>query len=72
MYIRNFIKLGSSEGGGKEMMDIQVGRKKTESEIIRKEYNKFCDGNAELLVQHAGLIGFAFEAGYLAGKEAKK
>ncbi len=54
------------------MIDIQIKRKKTDNEIIHEEYSKFCNGNVELLLQHAGVIGLAFEAGYLTGKEAKK
>ena len=38
----------------------------------RKAWNEFCEGNVELLANHTELIGLAFEAGYLAGKEAKK
>ena len=52
------------------MMDIQIKTRKSDAVIIHEEYNKFCDGNAALLIQHAGTIGLAFEAGYLAGKES--
>jgi len=38
----------------------------------RKAWNEFCEGNVELLANHIGLIGIAFEAGYLAGKEVSK